>query len=352
MLYIDLKYAKMMSLSLMTERGRDTFNFRCPLCGDSKKSSSKKRGWLIPNKKDNKKLYFYCHNCNAAMPFNAFLKEMNLSLWKAYKNECMAEDMESYKNSNFSTQTISTSEEKLKEIRSEIRFKNISNIQDFSIAIDYMEKRNIHIKQLSDPRFKNIMFTENYKKWINENYIENKYPIISNPDPRIVFPIFNKDGRFIGSQGRSLDSININMRYLTNKFIPDEELLYGIDSVDPNKTIFVVEGIFDALSIKNSMAMLTSWTDPGFIRRQFPNSKIIFIFDNEKRNIQIRKNYERLANMEDFGMMIWGREKCKDLNEMSIKNNLTQNQLTKIVEYNSFYGALNKKLRLAMWLSN
>ena len=27
----------------------DKINFRCPICGDSKKSLTKKRGWVYPN---------------------------------------------------------------------------------------------------------------------------------------------------------------------------------------------------------------------------------------------------------------------------------------------------------------
>ena len=40
--------------------GKNLYNFRCNICGDSNTNKSKRRGYLI--KKSGKPWYFYCHN--------------------------------------------------------------------------------------------------------------------------------------------------------------------------------------------------------------------------------------------------------------------------------------------------
>ena len=47
----------------------DKINFRCPLCGDSRKSSTKKRGFWYCNTAS-----FFCFNCSTGMSGIKFLQ--------------------------------------------------------------------------------------------------------------------------------------------------------------------------------------------------------------------------------------------------------------------------------------
>ena len=60
--YIDLKFINEISgrLGQFKKKGDNLFNFRCPHCGDSKKSSTKARGFVYRKKSD---MFFKCHNC-------------------------------------------------------------------------------------------------------------------------------------------------------------------------------------------------------------------------------------------------------------------------------------------------
>ena len=42
------------------------YNFRCTICGDSQKSKTKKRAWLLYSKKTSQWMY-YCFNCGASL---------------------------------------------------------------------------------------------------------------------------------------------------------------------------------------------------------------------------------------------------------------------------------------------
>ena len=89
--YIDVKYINLCSsfLEKFKQKHTNLWNFRCPICGDSKKSSTKCRGFVY--EKRNK--YFYkCHNCNYGTSFNKFLEKVSPALHKDYITEQYKED--------------------------------------------------------------------------------------------------------------------------------------------------------------------------------------------------------------------------------------------------------------------
>ena len=58
---IETKYISLLSntLTLFKNKGNNLYNFRCPVCGDSKKDKLKARGYLVH--KDGTH-FFKCHN--------------------------------------------------------------------------------------------------------------------------------------------------------------------------------------------------------------------------------------------------------------------------------------------------
>ena len=80
---IDSKYIGLVSSRLIKFKRvkSDLYNFRCPICGDSKKNKTKTRGYLYTIKAD---VNFRCHNCGASMTFSNFLKEIDPIVHKQY----------------------------------------------------------------------------------------------------------------------------------------------------------------------------------------------------------------------------------------------------------------------------
>ena len=64
--YIDKKYISLLAprMKQFKQRGEFLWNFRCPVCGDSKKSKTKSRGWIFLK---GAKFRFYCHNFNLSV---------------------------------------------------------------------------------------------------------------------------------------------------------------------------------------------------------------------------------------------------------------------------------------------
>ncbi len=61
----------------------DLANFRCPYCGDSKKSKTKCRGYFYIHKKF-RKFHFHCQNCGYNCSLKTFLKEFDEELYKEF----------------------------------------------------------------------------------------------------------------------------------------------------------------------------------------------------------------------------------------------------------------------------
>ena len=80
---VDSKYIGIISSRLQKFKKvkADLYNFRCPICGDSKKTQSKTRGYLYAVKAD---MNFRCHNCGASMTFCSFLKKIDPVAHKQY----------------------------------------------------------------------------------------------------------------------------------------------------------------------------------------------------------------------------------------------------------------------------
>ena len=83
---VDSKYINLVSSRLQKFKRvkPDLYNFRCPICGDSKKNRSKTRGYLYAIKAN---VNFKCHNCGASMSLSNFLKTLDPVIHKQYAFE-------------------------------------------------------------------------------------------------------------------------------------------------------------------------------------------------------------------------------------------------------------------------
>jgi hypothetical protein len=345
-LLIDDSYVKMLNLEQLKETQPHYYNFRCPICGDSQKSKTKKRGWLIPSE-DKQNLFFHCFNCSAAMNMSYFIHTVRPDLQKEYARENFKNNQNTIMNAVFKVKKEDFTEKIMTIDKSILGIEKITNLDGSHFARFYLLNRWIHSKYWDD-----IYYTENFKKWVNETYLPNKYQHITETDKRIVFPIHDINGKLIGFQGRSLDpNVENAFRFLTIKIIEtDSPMYYGLNQKFTDDFINITEGIYDSLVINNSIAMLKLQINLFFLKQYFSNKKIIFVFDNEPRNKDVIRVYDKIANIENFGLFIWPKGvNVKDLNDLAKQTKWDQNQMTDFVKQNSVFGQLNKKLKLSSW---
>ena len=90
--------------------------------------------------------------------------------------------------------------------------------------------------------------------------------------------------------------------------------LYGLDHINKNETIYIVEGPLDSFFLENSVAMCGSDVDI----RTLGWSDYIWVYDNEPRSRQITVKISKSIDAGDK-VVIWPSTiKQKDLNDMVV----------------------------------
>lgn len=332
MLIIDHKYVSLLSnrLQRFTKINSKTYNFRCPVCGDSRRNNYKARGYIY-EKKDY--LLFFCHNCGASMSFNNFLKGQDPTLHQEYVQEKFLERQGSNTRPVADITTIVWPKYRLNSpLRS---LKKISALDHDHPAKRYVVKRHIpntfHHKLFYCPKF---------KSWIN-SVIPDKFSSVDNDEPRLIIPFIDRDGECFGVQGRSFKPDGV--RYITIMFDSDKPKVFGLDTLDRSKTIYVLEGPIDSMFVENAIAMAGSDLPFSFFN-DYDKDKLTFVYDNEPRNIQIVKRMENVIE-RGYNVVIWPEiVKLKDINDMA----LNAIDYMSLIKLNTYHG-LSAMARLTQW---
>ena len=318
---IDSKYIGLVSsrLEKFKRVKADLYNFRCPICGDSKKHKNKARGYLYQVKTNTN---FKCHNCGASLSFNNFLKQIDTPLHKQYVMEKFKEGFAGGKNF--------VVEEPKFEFKKPVFKKKLDlpRADEVPIAKEYLEKRKL------DPS--KFHFAYKFKEWTNTQ--KQTFDTIGRDESRIIIPMYDEDKILIGFQGRSLGPNSV--KYITVMIKEDAPKIYGLDQIDNEKPIYIIEGPFDATLVQNAVAMCGSDLDI----RSFGWSDYIYVYDNEPRNREI---VNRIAKTIDRGdkVVIWPTSvEEKDINDMVLGG---QNIMS-VLESNTYSG-LQAKVKFNNW---
>ena len=213
----------------------------------------------------------------------------------------------------------------------EVDLEPLSSLNNSHIAKAYVLGRGI-----PEDKLNRLYYCPEFKKWTNKH--KQTFSNTTNDEARIIIPINDRDGNLLGFQGRSLQA-NPKMRYIT-VMLEDAPKLFGLDTLNENDTIYIVEGPFDSFFLENAVAMCGSDVDI----RSFGWSDYIWVYDNEPRSRQIT---DKISQSIDHGdkVVIWPKGlEYKDLNDMS---NAGIN--VKDVVQSNMYQGLKAKLQLSNW---
>jgi len=318
---IDSKYIGLVSSRLQKFKRvkPNLFNFRCPICGDSQKHKNKARGYFYQVKTNTN---FKCHNCGASSSFNNFLKQIDSTLHKQYT-------MEKFKEGFAGGRNFVVEEPKLEFKKPVFRKKlDLPKATEVPIAKEYLEKRKL------DPS--KFYFAYKFKEWTNTQ--KQTFDTIGRDESRIIIPMYDEDKILIGFQGRSLGPNSV--KYITVMINEDAPKIYGLDQVDNEKPIYIIEGPFDATLVQNAVAMCGSDLDI----RSFGWSDCIYVYDNEPRNREI---VNRIVKTIDRGdkVVIWPSSvEEKDINDMVLGGQNIMNVLK-----SNTYSGLQAKVKFNSW---
>jgi len=314
---IDSKYIGLVSSRLGNFKRvkSDLYNFRCPICGDSKKNKTKTRGYLYTIKAD---VNFRCHNCGASMTFSNFLKEIDPVVHKQYV-------FERFKQGSTGRGTV-VEEPVFKfeapTFKSSIDLPLASTVD---VSRIYLEKRKL------DPT--KFYYAERFVEYVNSH----KQNLDVKEHPRIIIPLYYEKN-LVGVQGRTLNSNSV--KYITTIFYDEAPKIYGLDNIRRDAPVFVTEGPFDSTFLLNSIAMCGADSDV----RKWGVSTPVWVYDNEPRSKEITERISSAIARGD-SVVIWptGIEE-KDINDMILAGHDVQS----IVESNTYSG-LEANLQFTTW---
>ena len=318
---IDSKYIGLVSsrLEKFKRVKADLYNFRCPICGDSKKHKNKARGYLYQVKTNTN---FKCHNCGASLSFNNFLKQIDTSLHKQYI-------MEKFKEGFAGGRNFVVEEPKFEFKKPVFKKKlDLPKATEVPIAKEYLEKRKL------DPS--KFYFAYKFKEWTNTQ--KQTFDTIGRDESRIIIPMYDEDKILIGFQGRSLGPNSV--KYITVMINDNAPKVYGLDKIDNEKPIYIIEGPFDATLVQNAVAMCGSDLDI----RSFGWSDYIYVYDNEPRNREIVNRIDKTIN-GGYKVVIWPTSIVeKDINDMVLGGH----NIMSVLESNTYSG-LQAKVKFNNW---
>ena len=317
--HVDSKFINLISSKLQKFKRvkSDLYNFRCPICGDSKKNKSKTRGYLYSMKAD---VNFRCHNCGASMTFSSFLKQQDPILHKQYVFERFKEG----------TTGRATVVEEPKFDFEAPKFKkriNLPKASENPSADGYLTARKLDSTQ--------FYYAEQFKKFVNT--LKPTFDDTRYDEERIIIPLYYQKN-LIGLQGRSLGLSKV--KYITVMINDDAPKIYGLDNIRKDAPVYITEGPFDSTFIRNSIAMCGADADVD----RWGVSNPVWIYDNEPRSSEIVGRIGRTIDNGD-SVVIWPNGvDDKDINDMVMSGLDVQS----VIESNTYSG-LEAKLKFNTW---
>ena len=144
----------------------------------------------------------------------------------------------------------------------------------------------------------------------------------------MISPFYGIDGKPFAFQGRAFG--NEQPKYLTIKFDENKQKVFGLDKINLQEHIYIVEGPIDSMFINNCLA-----AGGADLKLNVPPENVTYIFDNEPRNKEIIKRMYKVVE-ENYNVVIWPNDlQLKDVNDMIISG-LTKSEVDDIISTNTY----------------
>lgn len=292
----------------------ESYNFKCNICGDSKKDKFKKRGYIVLDKGV---YWYYCHNCQSALPVTMWMKKYYHHFYKQMIIEVMkkTKEYDCVESTNYK-------EIEKKPVRDEKEdTKGFEKLKYHQNCIDYCESRQI-------PK-------EVYLSWY--------YCVSGFYEGRIIITFRDNNGKIYYYQGRKFTKTKSNMKYLSR--FGDHNNIYNYYNVDADKPVVILEGPIDSIFVENSIAMTgLKLTDKKLDKFQ----QKYFLLDNDE------SGYKKSMKWLEKGIFVFNWKKflknynvtkeVKDVNDFIMYNISGINKLTIDMIMPYFTNNINDKL--------
>jgi hypothetical protein len=116
--------------------------------------------------------------------------------------------------------------------------------------------------------------------------------------------------------------------------------IYGLETIDKSKTVYITEGPFDSTFISNSIALCGADGNLDFLGID----DVVWVYDNEPRNKEIHRRIEKCIDCGEK-VIIWPTTiQQKDINDMVMAGH----RVIDVIKSNTYSG-LEAKVKLNLW---
>jgi len=322
-------------LQKFKRKGPSLYNFRCILCGDSDLNKNKARGYIYEKKGS---MLFHCHNCSATMSVPNFIKCIDQNIYNEMQMEKLM-DMKSPEQIDY--------EQFVDKMKKPVFMKSgpLKGLKKVSqLSANHPVKMFVDSRKIPNPYHAKMFCCPNFKQYTNE-LVPDKFDksSIERDETRLLIPFINEDKIVHAYQGRAIGKSTV--KYITivlNDSIPK---LYGLDTLDRNKKIYVTEGPIDSMFIPNAVA--TAGGDLVSAISSLPKDKVVVVYDNEPRNKDTIKKLDK-AILQGYNVVVWPENlEQKDINDMALSG-LSPEFIKHIMDSNT-HRDLAAKMALTKW---
>lgn len=271
------------------------------------------------------------------MPFSEFVRRVDDIAYKEYIKE-------SYFEKNGEPERIQKDAKVVKRIqKKEYKpAKPIALVGCPSIATlgeDHPARRYIAGRKIPQKYWDELFWADDFSSLVSKIAPDKKV----RKEGRIIIPFLDRDRNLLAIQGRSLESGDDVIRYITIKADENAPKIYGLHRLAKTwQRIYITEGPFDSLFLPNCVAM-----GGGDIPPEFPQEHTIVVYDNEPRKPETIEKMNKAID-QGYRVCIWPDEiTLKDINLMILEG-YTEAKIRKIIDTNSF-GGMQAKIKLQHW---
>jgi len=262
-------------------------------------------------------MFFKCHNCGEGQSFSNFLKFIDR---KKYENYLL----ERYKGSAPSTPQpkFTNFKPEFKEVDILNGLQSVSELKEGHPVLDYVLNRKI-----PESYHSKLFLCNKFMAFVNK-VKPNTFSHTKGEHPRLIIPFYDADGKVFAFQGRAFGKEQ--PKYLTIKLDENKQKVYGLETVNLQEHVTIVEGPIDSMFLNNCLAAagadLTLRIEPD---------NITYIFDNEPRNKEIIKRMYDVIE-KDYNLVVWPNDmRHKDINDM-ILSGMSKAEVQTIISNNTF----------------
>jgi len=341
MAWLDQKYIGIVGTRLerFKKKSNTLYNFRCPVCGDSDSHKNKARGYIYQKEG---KMMFHCHNCGTTLGLPNFLKMVDVNLY----NEYQLEKLQDFKDLNQKkTEDFQSMVEKMRKpvFMSSGPLKGLKKVSQLSP--DNLIKKLVVDRKIPNPYHAKLFACPNFFSFVN-NLVPDKFSseTLARDETRLLIPFLDANKTVHAFQGRSLRS-DSKTKYITIVLNDSVPKLFGLDTLNPDRTTYVLEGPIDSMFISNSIA--TAGGDLISAVKDLKKENLVIVYDNEPRSKETKKKLDK-AIYHGYNVCIWPENlEHKDVNDMVIAG-MSSDFIEHTIKQNT-YKDLSAKLALQKW---